>query len=46
VDLHGAALNKCPWTTHVKFIEGNLEKQIEMVRVIEKLELKVIAFEQ
>jgi transglutaminase-like putative cysteine protease len=41
-----AALNQMPVdATHVKFIEGNLEKQIEMVRVIEKLELKVIAFE-
>jgi hypothetical protein len=41
-----ATLNQMPVdATHVKFIERNLEKQIEMVRVIEKLELKVIAFE-
>lgn len=41
-----ATLNQMPVdATHVKFIEGNLEKQIEIVRVIEKLELKVIAFE-
>ena len=41
-----ATLNQMPVdATHLKFIEGTLEKQIEMVRVMEKLELKVIALE-
>jgi hypothetical protein len=41
-----ATLNQMPVdATHVKFVEGNLEKQLEMVRIMEKLELKVISFE-
>jgi hypothetical protein len=41
-----ATLNQMPVdASHLKFIEGNLEKQMEMVKVMDKLELKVIAFE-
>ena len=41
-----ATLNQMPAdASHIKFVEGNLEKQIEMIGFIENLRLKVVAFE-
>ncbi len=41
-----ATLNQMPAdATHIKFVEGNLEKQIEMVKIMGELELKVIAYD-
>jgi transglutaminase-like putative cysteine protease len=40
-----ATLNQIPAdATHIKFLEGNLERQVEMVRVMGELKLKVVDF--